>query len=493
MALMTEESTTNYVRNSVAAGTLGVGQSPTNWQLSVEAGVTMTRTLVEDTSRPGHNVMEVRLQNTSGTTKNFWCYFDAGNVISSVSGDAWSVSADVWVVAGSINNSANFGCGVWWNNAAVAYIGEGGNDVTVPLTRTRIMHENRVAIANTAWARPGFRIYGIPDGTDVTLRIGTPQLEKRAYATTYQASTGSSSSRATENANENTALVSSLPTGSWTVEGYVMLPNLISLTGAHLGFFGARNSSGVPRVTVAARRGAGSYRFAVWDSTNLWAESSYSILAANQWVHLAVSYDGGTVRMYANGAPVGSSVRALPSGTYNEFYFGRCNSSSEYLDGSVSDLRIYNRALADAEIVSIYNGFAVDDGLVNHWTLDSTLESGLPQGRATVVGSGVQVYDAQASLSSTGSTVSGSAITAVGAAVLAGSATVAPNANVLYAAKAAPVGVATVSAAPLLFFAGKATLGGVATIGAKAFVPVDDYLPTTRIYAVHPRHSHSKE
>lgn len=489
--LVVEEGTTNYVRNSVGAGTLGVNQTPTNWVWVAESGLTVTsRILAQDAERPGHNVWEFRIQNTSGVSdKDFWIYFESPSAgqVAAVAGETWSMSADVWTVSGVLNNAANFGVGIWWHNAATAYIGENGQDVTVPLTRTRIKAEARVAPANTAFARPGFRIYSIPDGTDFTFRIATPQLEKKAYATSYQATTGSISTRANELATLSSTSVPA-PTSAWTVEGRVYVPAFIA---QHHAFFTWRNSIGTPRVTLIARRngGAGS-RLGVWDTTNGWTESSVALSAA-AWADIAYTYDGTTVRIYLNGSLVGSQARTFPAGTYGEVYLGVAGVGIEFLNGYISDLRISNRERTAAELA--VPTYTVDEGVVGYWSFNESLESDMPQGTATFVGSGVRVYDARASLSSTGSTVSGSALDAVGVAALAGAATVAPSANVVFAAAAAPTTAAAVSAAPLLVFSAEAALAGIGTVGAKGYVPVDDYTPTTRTYVVHPRHSHSKE
>lgn len=76
-------------------------------------------------------------------------------------------------------------------------------------------------------------------------------------------------------------------------------------------------------------------------------------LTTNTWSHLAGTYDGATMRLYVNGVQVG--VRGLTGGinaTSSPLMIGGNNVWGEFFAGTIDDLRIYNRALSPAEIVS---------------------------------------------------------------------------------------------------------------------------------------------
>jgi hypothetical protein len=81
-----------------------------------------------------------------------------------------------------------------------------------------------------------------------------------------------------------------------------------------------------------------------------------SPLRGNRWTHLAVTYDGATLRLYVNGALVSSRAYA---GTFttstnplriggNEFY-------GQFFQGLIDEVRVYNRPLSVAEILSDMN------------------------------------------------------------------------------------------------------------------------------------------
>ncbi len=79
-------------------------------------------------------------------------------------------------------------------------------------------------------------------------------------------------------------------------------------------------------------------------------------LAANTWTHLAVTYDGVTVRLYVNGVQVASgaqagdiltSANALKIGS--DSFYGQC------FQGMIDEVRVYNVALPAAQIESDMN------------------------------------------------------------------------------------------------------------------------------------------
>ena len=78
-----------------------------------------------------------------------------------------------------------------------------------------------------------------------------------------------------------------------------------------------------------------------------------SALPLNAWTHLAVTYDGSVLRLYVNGAASGTAVVAgtIPAST-GALRIGGNSVWSEWFAGQIDDVRVYNRALAQAEIQS---------------------------------------------------------------------------------------------------------------------------------------------
>ncbi|MEM4455240.1 MAG: LamG domain-containing protein [Thermofilaceae archaeon] len=88
----------------------------------------------------------------------------------------------------------------------------------------------------------------------------------------------------------------------------------------------------------------------------------------NRWVFLCASYDGETLRAYANGELVKSWVigKPLQRGTNFDVLIGS-NATDWHTLGIIADVRVYNRALTADEIKAIYErGELIRDGLVLH-------------------------------------------------------------------------------------------------------------------------------
>ena len=74
-------------------------------------------------------------------------------------------------------------------------------------------------------------------------------------------------------------------------------------------------------------------------------------LAVNAWTHLAVTYDGATLRIFVNGAQVATKAQtgAIATST-GVLRIGGNNVWSEFFQGLIDEIRIYSRALTQAEI-----------------------------------------------------------------------------------------------------------------------------------------------
>jgi hypothetical protein len=76
-----------------------------------------------------------------------------------------------------------------------------------------------------------------------------------------------------------------------------------------------------------------------------------SSLPLNTWSHLATTYDGTTLRLYVNGVLAGSRAVAGPLLTSTgALRIGGNSVWGEYFAGRIDEVRLYNRALAVAEI-----------------------------------------------------------------------------------------------------------------------------------------------
>jgi hydrogenase maturation factor HypE len=74
-------------------------------------------------------------------------------------------------------------------------------------------------------------------------------------------------------------------------------------------------------------------------------------LALNTWTHIAATYDGAALRLYVNGTQAGSvNVTGSISMSDGALRIGGNAIWGEYFQGSIDEVRIYNRALSAGEI-----------------------------------------------------------------------------------------------------------------------------------------------
>jgi hypothetical protein len=99
-------------------------------------------------------------------------------------------------------------------------------------------------------------------------------------------------------------------------------------------------------------------------------------LSTGVWYHLAVTWDGATktAKFYVNGSQVGGDQTGSLVSTIvdsgSEFRIGHSNGL--YWNGSIDDVRAFNRVLSQGEILATFGRELEGDetGLVGYWTLN---------------------------------------------------------------------------------------------------------------------------
>jgi hypothetical protein len=79
-------------------------------------------------------------------------------------------------------------------------------------------------------------------------------------------------------------------------------------------------------------------------------------LNQNEWIFVAGTYDGQSMRIYTNGIIAGQTNVSGSIATNNEaLAIGEnLDDSSDFFDGAIDNIRIYNRALSSSEVQQIY-------------------------------------------------------------------------------------------------------------------------------------------
>ena len=78
-------------------------------------------------------------------------------------------------------------------------------------------------------------------------------------------------------------------------------------------------------------------------------------VTTNSWTHVAVTLSGTTATSYVDGVFDASGTVGIPMGSYLDTTIGASSDPYYFWDGSIDDVRVYNRALSASEIGELHS------------------------------------------------------------------------------------------------------------------------------------------
>lgn len=181
--LLIEEARTNGIRNNTMVGAVAgtPGTVPTNW---ASTNIGLTREIVGTGTENGVNYIDIKFSGT--TTGQFGnIVFEPNNGVAASASQSWTGSAYIKVLAGATTNLSSVGMVLYYFNSTPAFLSATTAAASVTSTLTRFT-VTATTPASTAFVQPAFYFTTTaPSGQaiDITLRIGLPQLEQGAFAT----------------------------------------------------------------------------------------------------------------------------------------------------------------------------------------------------------------------------------------------------------------------------------------------------------------------
>lgn len=351
--LLIEESRSNQIRNSQAAGAVvGLpGTFPTNWQNGVLAGNGINYQVVAIGTTNGLSTMDVRFYGTPTNTTPA-IYFD-GIVIPALIGQTWTISAFIQQIAGSTSGLNSINLRMVERNSGGAIVLTRDTPVVVPATgpvsHNRLSATATLTGATTAYLHPGLLFsvnVGIP--IDITLRIACPQLEQGYFASSYIPTTTGAVTRSPD--------LVTLPLGAW----FALNTSTLMISGDIAG----QASGGTFQLGLGSN-GANYFGFPYVNSTTILASSYYrsagagpiiggAALAAGVPYKAAYAYSvaDGTSSYSKNGvlSGTGSGIAALVAPTTLHIGASPFNLTTP-ASGHVRSLRYYPARLIDAQLL----------------------------------------------------------------------------------------------------------------------------------------------
>ena len=118
------------------------------------------------------------------------------------------------------------------------------------------------------------------------------------------------------------------------------------------------------RVTLARNNTSSKLCFTIANGTNYTTVNCTTNLALNTWYHIVGTYDGSNIKIYINGNLEGTATSTLSIVYAGAFNIGGWSGNNYPINGSLSDIRLYNHCLSPMEVKELAKG------LVLHYPLN---------------------------------------------------------------------------------------------------------------------------
>lgn len=120
-------------------------------------------------------------------------------------------------------------------------------------------------------------------------------------------------------------------------------------------FIGSYTTSHEYNNSIGFWQESGRLRMEVDTATGNFAEQGQHAIPVNKWVHVAMVYDGKSMREYVNGVPGASFPASGKLKSIKSLSLGQDHSTYESYRGHLDDAMIYSRALSAKEIRKLYD------------------------------------------------------------------------------------------------------------------------------------------
>ena len=354
--LLIEEARTNSIRNNSMQGVVAgsPGTLPTNW--SVGAPVGISRQIVGVETINGVEFLRIRFFGTVTVTNSFTIGFDAINAIAALQNQTWTGSLFYQLLTGT-GIGSNLFLDVWEYDAGSGFLSTGSSPtiLTSDTTLQRLTNVRTLPSATTAFARLVLRSNSISAGTpvDFEVRLGWPQLEQGAFATSPIRTTSAAVTRDVDVVSLTGAPFTTVFTGgvqgTLFAEAAILDPNTANTDT----IFGVDDGTVANRIALRSpRSGPVVASLIVAASVTQAASSVSSVFATGQVARAALAYNTNDIRVAANNVlGAQQTTVTIPTGLTG-FQFGQ-PMGAQILNGYLRRAAYFPTRLVDGSLQAI--------------------------------------------------------------------------------------------------------------------------------------------
>ena len=357
--LLIEEQRTNGIRNNTMVGAVAgtPGIAPTNWTVQINTTTGLTTQVVGTGTESGVTYIDLRVSGTASGAGTLDVFFENASAVAALTGQTWTGSVYTKLQGGSLTGISSPTFRLYEYTSGVVFVTGQVGAIATPTTAGLATQKTTATLttnggATVAAIRPLIN-YVIANGAaiDITLRIGLPQLELGAFATSVIPTSTVAVTRSADvasvntlspwyNATEGTLYAEAASTGYVLNTGFPVIASLDdgTVNNRITAFQGASAVSATVNVRSA------SVSTTVGDS---------GIDLSSTPLKLAGAFSGTTVNISVNGsAAITGTTNGVPSGITGLYLGGRSLYLS-VLNGYLRRIAYYPLRLTNAELQAI--------------------------------------------------------------------------------------------------------------------------------------------
>jgi hypothetical protein len=353
--LLIEESRTNGIRNNTAQGAVAgtPGTLPTNWAY-LEAGSELVAAVVGTGTENGITYIDIKVSGTVTAQRSALIFFETSTGVAASASQSWTESLYLKLQAGSTANIEQINIRTDYYNSTPTFISStvgSALTVTSAALNTQRQSNSVTTPALTAYIQPILRVRSNASGAiDITIRIGLPQLELGAFATSVIPTTTTALTRAADVASVNTLSPwFNASEGTLFAEASGVATN-VGGTGSLFSFDDGTTANRIITFVLtsglqpAFRVISGGSDQANFTAGVISLGATFKLAAAYATNDFAATVNGGTVQTGTTGnVPTGQTTARL----------GVNVASAAHLNGYLRRITYYPRKLSSAQLQAI--------------------------------------------------------------------------------------------------------------------------------------------